>query len=138
MRFFEFPVRRTDIPEEGQLQFIEEERHVPFPIRRVYYSTGVRTGYVRGKHAHRALEQVLICLHGAVRVDMDSGVERESCILDNPALGLFVGPMLWHTMTWIHDGSVLLVLASDLYSEFDYIRDYDDFLRLVATRKDER
>jgi len=134
MRFFEFPVRRTDIPEEGQLQFIEAERQVPFPVRRVYYSTGVRAGYVRGKHAHRSLEQALVCVHGAVRVNLDTGTERTTCILDNPALGLYVGPMLWHTMTWIHDDSVLLVLASDYYDEADYIRSYEDFLLLAGQR----
>jgi dTDP-4-dehydrorhamnose 3,5-epimerase-like enzyme len=133
MRFLEFPVRRTENPEEGQLHFIEEEHHLPFSIRRVYYSTGVHAGYVRGKHAHRALEQVLICLHGALQVDLDSGEEKESCILDNPALGLYVGPMMWHTMTWIREGSVLLVLASDFYDEADYIRNYHDFLSLAGS-----
>ncbi len=138
MRFFEFPVRRTDIPEEGQLQFIEEERHVPFPVRRIYYSTGVRAGHRRGKHAHRALEQVLVCVSGAVRVDLDSGAKKETCVLDNPALGLYVGPMMWHTMTWIRDDSVLLVLASDLYNEADYIRSYDEFLLLAGAGRRER
>ena len=137
MRFFEFPVRRTDRPEEGQLQFIEEERHVPFRIRRVYYSTGVRAGCVRGKHAHRTLQQALICVCGAVRIDLDDGESATTCVLDNPALGLYVGPMMWHTMTWVKDGSVLLVLASDLYNEADYVRSYDDFRRLVARRGEE-
>jgi dTDP-4-dehydrorhamnose 3,5-epimerase-like enzyme len=130
VRFFEFPIRRTDEPDEGQLQFIEAERHVPFPVRRVYFSTGASTGCVRGKHAHRALEQVLICVHGEIRVMLEEGGERSTCVLDDPAVGLYVGPMTWHTMTWIEDDSVLLVLASDYYDEADYIRDYGEFLRL--------
>lgn len=130
MRFFEFPIRRTDIPEEGRLQFIEAERHVPFPVRRVYCSTGVKAGYMRGKHAHRALEQALVCVRGAISVTLEALGDRETCVLDDPAVGLYVGPMTWHTMTWIEDDSVLLVLASDYYDEADYIRDYGEFLRL--------
>ncbi len=131
MRLFKFPVRRTDNPEEGRLQFIEAERHVPFPVKRVYCSTEVTAGYVRGKHAHRALEQALVCVHGAISVTLDTGTDSTTCILSDPATGLYVGPMTWHTMTWIKDDSVLLVLASDYYDEADYIRDYDEFLRLT-------
>jgi dTDP-4-dehydrorhamnose 3,5-epimerase-like enzyme len=138
MRIFEFPVRGTENPDEGRLQFIEEERHVPFPIRRVYYSTGVKAGVVRGRHAHRALEQVLVCVSGCVRLDIDTGRECESFVLDDPSVGAYVGPRMWHTMTWLRDDSVLLVLASDFYSEADYIRNYDDFVRLVRFPDDEK
>lgn len=135
MRFFKFPVRKTDIPEEGQLQFIEEERHVPFPIRRIYYSTGVKTGVVRGRHAHRSLEQVLVCLSGRIRLDIDSGTVKESCVLDDPSTGVYVGPRMWHTMTWLEDASVLLVMASSFYDEADYMRSYEEFLRFVTEKE---
>ena len=85
------------------------------------------------KHrAHRALEQALVCVRGAISVTLEARGDRKTCVLDDPAVGLYIGPMTWHTMTWIEDDSVLLVLASDYYDEADYIRDYGEFLRLSA------
>lgn len=135
MLFFQFPVRRTEIPEEGQLQFIEAERHVPFPIRRIYYSTGVKTGFIRGQHAHLSLQQVLVCVFGKIQLDLDSGMTKETVVLEDPSVGVYVGPLMWRSMTWLQDESVLLVMASSFYDEKDYIRSYEEFIQIVAEKE---
>lgn len=105
---------------------------IPFDVKRVYYICDVKAGITRGHHAHRKLEQILICPHGKIEITLDYGNNYiESVILDNPAKGLYVGPSTWHTMKWLQDDSVLLVLASEHYDESDYIRNYDDFIKWI-------
>lgn len=102
---------------------------LPFEIKRVYYSYGVKEGILRGFHAHKKLQQLLICVYGSIEVTLDDGRGMiESIILDNPANGLYVGPSTWRTIKWLKGNSVLLVLASEHYDESDYIRDYNNFL----------
>jgi dTDP-4-dehydrorhamnose 3,5-epimerase-like enzyme len=110
----------------GFLSAIEGGKNIPFDIKRVYYITGVPEGIDRGFHSHYCLHQVLICLNGSVTVKVESDV-KEAFVLDNPSTGLYIGPMVWREMTEFSKQSVLLVLASDYYSEADYIRDYDTF-----------
>ena len=105
---------------------------VPFNIQRVYYSYGAEAGIIRGRHAHKTLEQILICAHGEIEVTLDDGKGSiESIILKDPSQGLYVGPSTWRTMKWVESGSVLLVLASHHYDVSDYIRDYNEFLTWV-------
>ena len=115
----------------GSLSVVEGNMDSIFPIKRVYYIFGADKGVERGHHAHKALEQLLICVYGAIEVMCDNGEKNEYTVLDDPAKGLYVGPGIWHTMKWLKDDSVLLVLASEYYDESDYIRDYDEFIRLV-------
>ena len=83
----------------GRVSFIEALRDVPFEIRRVYYSYGVKPGGVRGGHAHKTLRQFLVCVNGAIEVFLDDGLGRtETFVLNTPEKGLFLGPGLWHTM----------------------------------------
>lgn len=117
--------------ERGGLIALEAERDVPFKIRRVYYLYGTKPGVPRGFHAHRALSQWVVCLSGACTVVVDDGRERREVRLDSPELGLYVGEMLWREMWHFSPGSVLMVLASAVYDEADYIRDYDAFLAEV-------
>ena len=114
---------------EGSLCVAEaNSESVPFDIKRVYYSYGVEAGIVRGRHAHKTLEQLLICVYGEIEVSMDNRKgEIENIILNDPSEGLYVGPSMWHTMKWLKSDSILLVLASHHYDPKDYIHDYDQF-----------
>lgn len=124
----QFPTVRNEV---GGLSFLEAERHIPFNIRRVYYIFDVPAGSRRGFHAHRELQQVLICIHGSCKIMMDNGTEQETVLLDNPSEGLLIENTIWREMYDFSPGAVLLVLASHYYDEADYIRDYDEFLAFV-------
>lgn len=131
MQHYSLNERKTDNSKDGTLVFFEADRDIPFAFKRVYYTYGVKEGVIRGHHAHKALEQLLICVYGAIEIMCDNGEEKEYTVLDDPAKGLYVGTGIWRTMKWLKDDSVLLVLASEYYDESDYIRDYDEFIRLV-------
>jgi dTDP-4-dehydrorhamnose 3,5-epimerase-like enzyme len=115
----------------GSLVALEEMRQVPFSIKRVYYIFGTSPGQPRGFHAHRALSQVMVCVHGSLTMLMDDGTTRQNIVLDCPNKGLLVPSMVWHEMHNISDDCVMIALASDYYEEVDYIRDYDDFLNAL-------
>ena len=115
----------------GFLVHLESKQDISFSFKRVYYTYGVKKGIIRGHHAHKALKQLLICVYGVIEIMCDNDEKKEYTVLDDPAKGLYVGPGIWHTMKWLKDDSVLLVLASEYYDESDYIRDYDEFIRLV-------
>jgi len=127
-RFFHLRKNKT-----GSLSFLEvgENRDVPFSIQRVYYIYGVKRGERRGFHAHKKLQQYLICIHGSCSILLDDGSEHENILLDNPNEGLHIGPNTWREMYNFSEDAVLLVLASELYDEEDYIRNYDDFLKYI-------
>lgn len=121
--------------ERGSLVAIEGEPTIPFDIKRVYYIWGTQAGVVRGNHAHRNLQQVLICTSGSCVVTVDDGVDRVDVPLNDPTQGLYIGPMWWREMKDFSDDAVLLVLASEIYSESDYIRDYPTFKRMATDRR---
>ena len=127
-RLIEFP---RIVDPDGSLTFIEEARHVPFSIRRVFYVYDVRTGGGRGAHAHRTLEQVIVCLTGLLTVRLDDGYHKASHELSRPEIGLYVPPMTWMSVGNFTPGTVYMVLASDFYNESDYYRDYREFLGAV-------
>ena len=110
---------------------LENLRQVPFSIQRVYYIFGTQPGVRRGKHAHRHLRQMAICLNGSCRFYLDDGHTKQDFLLNRLDQGLLVEPMIWHEMDEFSAGCVVLVLASALYDEADYIRDYDAFQREV-------
>jgi dTDP-4-dehydrorhamnose 3,5-epimerase-like enzyme len=114
--------------ERGSLVALEDQKNVPFAIRRVYYMFGTQAGVRRGFHAHRALNQLAIVVRGSCRFHLDDGTEKIEITLDNPAQGLFLPPLLWHEMYDFSDDCVLMVLADAHYDEADYIRNYDDLL----------
>lgn len=114
--------------ETGMLSFLEANRDIPFDIKRVYYIYDVVPGERRGFHAHKKLQQVLLCVHGSCKILLDDGKEKEIVELNDPAEGLFVGNAMWREMYDFSPGAVLLVLASEYYDEADYIRNYQDFL----------
>ena len=115
----------------GGLVALEQNRNIPFEIKRVYYIYGTPENVRRGFHAHKALQQVAVCVKGACSFLLDNGWERVDCRLDSPTNGLLIGAMLWHEMYDFTEDCVLMVLASELYDEVDYIRDYEKFTLIV-------
>ena len=118
--------------ERGNLVALEELDNIPFEIKRVYYMYNTEKGFVRGKHAHKSLEQILICIHGSCKVLLDDGTDKVVVPMDKPNIGLYVSNVTWREMYDFSDGAVLMVLASEHYDEKDYIRDYDAFLRFIG------
>lgn len=114
--------------QDGHLTSIEEKIHVPFKIKRIYYITGVAQNIARGFHAHRRLQQVLICLNGSIKIKVKNPNEEQIIELNDPSVGLFLGPLVWHEMFDFTKMSVLLVVASEHYAGEDYIRDYNLYL----------
>lgn len=121
--------------DRGQLIALEEFKNIPFPIRRVYYMYDTVEGVSRGHHAHKSLKQILICIHGSCRIRLDNGKEQEIILLDKPNEGLFVSNTIWREMFDFSPDAVLMVLASELYDESDYIRNYDEFLKYIKNYK---
>ena len=118
----------------GNLTFIEGERHVPFDIKRVYYLYDVPGGAERGGHAHRDLQQLIIAMSGSFDVVLDDGASRRRIHLNRSYQGLYVCSMIWRELDNFSSGSLCMVLASNLYDEADYYRDYADFIAALASR----
>ncbi|MFC7082332.1 sugar 3,4-ketoisomerase [Halorussus caseinilyticus] len=124
--------RRIDLPkiadERGNLTFIEQNGHVPFEIKRVYYLYDVPGGESRGGHAHRELEQFIIAANGSFDLVLDDGTDRERIHLNRSYYGIYMPAGVWRELENFSSGSVCLVLASEHYDEDDYIRDYEAFV----------
>ena len=131
--------RIIDLPRvgdpRGNLTFIEGQRHVPFPIERVYYLYDVPGGATRGGHAHKQLEQLIIAASGSFDVILDDGVSKKKVTLNRSYQGLLITRMVWREIENFSGGGVCLVLASMKYTEDDYYRTYEDFL--AAVRREE-
>jgi hypothetical protein len=115
----------------GNLTFIEGGRHVPFDIKRVYYLYDVPGGAERGGHAHKALQQLIIAMSGSFDIVLDDGRQKKRIHLNRSYHGLYVCPMIWREMDNFSSGAVCLVLASNLYEESDYYRNYNDFIKAL-------
>ena len=115
--------------ERGNLVVAEGSgRDIPFEIKRVFYMYGSDDTVIRGQHANRKTEFVLINVSGTSKVKVDNGFETDIIELDKPRMGLYIPTMLWKDMYDFSEDSVLLVLASEHYDGSEYIRDYDDFI----------
>ena len=115
----------------GFLIALEGNREIPFDIKRIYYIYDVPKEIKRGSHAHKTLEQILICMSGSIKIKVDNGNEKKIFELSNPSKGLYIVPGVWREMYDFNQSSVLLVLASEYYNENDYIRDYETFKKIV-------
>ena len=113
----------------GNLTFIEGQSHIPFNIQRVYYLYDVPGGAERGGHAHKGLEQLIIAMSGSFDVIIDDGKDKKRIHLNRSHNGLYICPMIWRELDNFSSGSVCMVLASNLYDEDDYYRDYAVFMR---------
>lgn len=111
----------------GYLSAVE---NLPFEVKRFFLVFDVPSREVRGEHAHRECHQFLVCTHGECHIIADDGKEREEIVLDSPAVGVHIAPMVWATQYRYSADAVLLVLASDIYRPEDYIRDYAEFCAL--------
>lgn len=121
----------------GNLSFIEGSRHIPFPIKRVFYIYDVPGGETRGAHAHRQCAEVLIAVSGSLEVRLTDGERETTYLLNRSNRGLLIPPGSWRTMHEFTTGTVVLALCSREYEEEDYIRDFEDFVRFVATQPEE-
>lgn len=119
----------------GNLTFIEGERHIPFPIKRVFYLYDVPGGADRGGHALKTCHQFLIAMSGSFDVILYDGKEKQRIHLNRSYHGLHIPPMIWREMDNFSSGSVCLALASTGYEAGDYYRDYNDYLRALADEK---
>ena len=128
-------VFQTHGDERGQLVALEEKKDIPFKIKRVYYMYDTLPGVTRGYHAHKSLEQILVCIHGSCKILLDDGHEKKVVALEKPYEGLYVSHAVWREMFDFSPDAVLMVLASELYDESDYIRNYDKFLEYVHERE---
>lgn len=128
VRTINFPIVHEP---RGNLSFIEGGVHVPFEIKRVYYLYDVPGGAMRGGHAHKELQQVIIALSGSFDVVLDDGHSRQKVSLNRGYHGLYMANMIWRELENFSSGAVCMVLASERYQESDYIRDHDEFLRAV-------
>lgn len=117
--------------QRGSLVAIESAKSIPFDVKRVYYIYHTKAGVSRGFHAHKKLQQVVICVSGKCEMILDDGYEQEAIWLDSPEKGLLIDGMIWREMHSFSEDCVLLVLASEHYDEADYIRNYDEFLKVV-------
>lgn len=113
----------------GNLTFVEGGNHIPFDIQRVYYLYDVPGSADRGGHAHKALQQLIIAMNGAFDVVLDDGKKKKRVHLNRSYYGLYVCPMIWRALDNFSSGAVCMVLASSKYTEDDYYRDYNEFIR---------
>lgn len=114
---------------EGNLTYVYNQVHIPFSIRRVFYSYDIPGGESRGAHAHKECYQLLIAASGSFEVVLDDGVNRRTILLNRPFYGLLVPPGIWAEEQGFSSGSICLVLASHPYEDEDYIRDYEAFVQ---------
>lgn len=124
--------------DDGRLIALEENKNIPFDIKRVYYIFDTKSGFVRGKHAHKNLQQILICVNGSCTILLDDGTEKVEVSLDCPNKGLIIKNHIWREMYNFSSDCVLMVLANQYYDEKDYIRIYQDFLDYVGNLKSEK
>lgn len=115
--------------EKGSITVVENGETVPFQVRRAYYLYDVPGGESRGGHAHRELYQLIVAASGSFNVTLDDGNVKRTFTLNRPYYGLLVVPGIWRELDDFSSGSVCLVLASEVYDESDYIRDYAEYKR---------
>lgn len=117
--------------DRGSLVPIESLDSVPFEIKRVYYVFDTKKGISRGFHAHKTLKQVAVCVCGSCSMFLDNGREKAEVVLDSPTKALLIDQMVWHEMGDFSSDCILLVLADERYIEADYIRSYEEFLKVA-------
>ena len=115
----------------GQLVALEENRNIPFDLKRVFYIFGTQEGVSRGNHSHYKTKQFLVAVNGSCKVTLDDGYNKETFNLNKPNLGLFQDALIWGTMHDFSSDCVLMVLADEYYDASDYITSYDTFLEVV-------
>ena len=127
--------RNIDLPKisdpRGNITFIENQRHIPFNVQRIFYLYDLPGGAVRAGHALKRCHQFLIAVSGSFDVILDDGTQKQRHHLNRSYYGLYIPPLIWREIDNFSSGSVCLVLASEFYDEKDYFRDYDQYLGAV-------
>ncbi|HEU4573731.1 MAG TPA: FdtA/QdtA family cupin domain-containing protein [Chitinophagaceae bacterium] len=113
----------------GNITPVTNLETIPFTIKRIYYLYDMPGGESRGAHAHKSLEQLVIAASGSFDVTLDDGKNKKTIHLARPYMGLHLLPGMWRDISNFSSGAICLVLASEIYDENDYIRDYHDFLQ---------
>jgi len=130
---------KIDLPKindpRGNLTFVEQERHIPFEIKRVYYLYDVPGGATRAGHAHKKLQQVLIAIAGSFDILLDDGTEQKRYHMNRSYYGLYISPLTWRVLDNFSSGAVCLSIVSDFYDESDYFREYADFLKALGEKR---
>ena len=125
----------NDFP-DGNLEIGEANKNVPISIKRFYIINHLfNEKAIRGKHAHKKLEQYIFCLNGSFTLELDDGKSKQQIVMSKSGFGIKLGPLLWHTIKKFSPDCVMLVVANDYYKKSDYIRDYDEFLEYIKTTK---
>ena len=114
---------------KGNISVVENGKTVPFDVKRTYYLYDIPGGEERGAHAHKELQQLIIAASGSFDVTLNDGNVKRTFMLNRPYQGLYVVPGMWRELNNFSSGAVCLVLASEVYDEGDYIRDYEEFLK---------
>ena len=114
----------------GNITIIENNLDIPFEVKRIYYLYDIPGNETRGGHAHKELYQLVIGASGSFNINLTDGVNDTTILLNRPDFGLLIVPGIWRDLSEFSSGSVCLVFASEIYSENDYIRDYDEFINL--------
>lgn len=125
------------VDNRGILVALEENKDIPFEIKRIYYMYDIKKEIHRGFHAHKKLQQVLICVHGNCKILLDDGIDKKVVSLEKPNEGVYVANNIWREMYDFSEDAVLMVLASKYYDEQDYIRNYYEFLKYVEDKSNE-
>ena len=115
----------------GCLAFGEGERHIPFPIKRIFWTYDIKDGNMRGNHAHRTCEMVLFPIGGSFDIELDDGENTALLHMDDPSLGVYIPPLVWCRLTNFTKSAACISLASEEYRAEDYIHDYEEFLKLT-------
>lgn len=122
----------TVVRPEGDLTIVEEGKDIAFKIKRAYYLYNVPYKATRGSHGHKELKQFMVAISGSFDVILDDGLNKRTVILDDPTEGLFIPNGIWGSLCNFSTNAICIVFASHLYSEDDYIRDYNNFLTFKA------
>lgn len=116
----------------GNLSFIEEFKHIPFKIERTYWIYDVPGGQVRGGHAFKVQQELIVALSGSFDVVIDDGKVKQTFSLNRSYYGLYLPAGVWRQMQNFSTNSLALVLSSTAFDEADYIREYDEFLKYIG------
>jgi len=136
-------MKKASLIEYINLQVIKDDcimcvaqypNQIPFPIRRVYYMVQSSPDLPRGYHTHKELDQVFFCIQGSMKMILDDGKNRDEVVLNNPSIGIRLKPMVWHEMHDIKEDTIMLIFASDVYKESDYIRTLKEFMEVVNAK----
>jgi hypothetical protein len=118
--------------EAGNITALENQQNIPFDVKRVYYLYDVPGGAERGGHGHRNLQQFIIALSGSFDVLINDGTNKKVIHLDRPYIGLHIVPGIWRELINFSSGAICLVLASEKYTEADYLRDFESYLEFIT------